>query len=113
MPIYEYQCVACGQVLEQWQKISDDPLQVCPQCGGSMHKLVSCCSFQLKGSGWYQSDYSGKMQTDNMSGASKAPENAASATDNGGGKDAGATPQTEKSPKPETETKTSSPGKIE
>ena len=90
MPIYEYQCVACGKVLEKWQKISDDPIKVCPKCGDSMHKLVSCCSFQLKGSGWYQTDYSsGKVQTANMASApnpeprppprttaaAKAPEN--------------------------------------
>ena len=59
MPIYEYQCAACGEVQEQWQKFSDPPLSACPQCGGSMTKLVSNCAFHLKGSGWYVSEYSG------------------------------------------------------
>jgi putative FmdB family regulatory protein len=62
MPIYEYQCAACGQVVERWQKFSEAPLTVCPQCGGSLEKLISSCAFHLKGSGWYVSDYSGKCQ---------------------------------------------------
>ncbi len=59
MPIYEYQCAACGRVEEKWQKISEDPLTTCPACGGSLSKLISNCSFHLKGSGWYVTDYSG------------------------------------------------------
>jgi putative FmdB family regulatory protein len=58
MPIYEYQCAACGQVTETWQKFSDAPLATCPACGGAMTKLISNCAFHLKGSGWYVSDYS-------------------------------------------------------
>ena len=57
MPIYEYQCAACGQVTEAWQKFSEAPLTICPACGGAMAKLVSNCAFHLKGSGWYVSDY--------------------------------------------------------
>jgi putative FmdB family regulatory protein len=60
MPIYEYQCAACGQVVERWQKISDAPLAECPACGGSLHKIISSCAFHLKGSGWYVTDYSGR-----------------------------------------------------
>jgi putative FmdB family regulatory protein len=41
MPIYEYQCAACGQVVERWQKIADAPLTECPACGGSLHKIIS------------------------------------------------------------------------
>ncbi len=59
MPIYEYKCTACGKVTEAWQKFSDEPLTVCPACGGAMCKLISNCAFHLKGSGWYVSDYSG------------------------------------------------------
>jgi len=57
MPIYEYQCAACGQVVEAWQKFSDAPLDTCPACGGALTKLISNCAFHLKGSGWYVSDY--------------------------------------------------------
>jgi putative FmdB family regulatory protein len=60
MPIYEYQCAGCGQVVERWQKISDAPLTECPACGGSLHKIISSCAFHLKGSGWYVTDYSGR-----------------------------------------------------
>lgn len=59
MPIYEYKCTVCGKVTETWQKFSDEPLTVCPACGGAMCKLISNCAFHLKGSGWYVSDYSG------------------------------------------------------
>jgi putative FmdB family regulatory protein len=86
MPIYEYQCAACGGVTEKWQKISEEPLAVCPACGGGLSKLISSCSFHLKGSGWYVTDYGG-----NRSGASvsdKCSESSASTetpgSDNGG-----------------------------
>jgi len=57
MPIYEYQCAACGRVTEAWQKFSEAPLSTCPACGGALTKLISNCAFHLKGSGWYVSDY--------------------------------------------------------
>ncbi len=60
MPIYEYQCHDCGQTTELLQKFSDAPLQICPACGGRVSKLMSANSFQLKGSGWYVTDYKGK-----------------------------------------------------
>ena len=60
MPIYEYECESCGEVIEDWQKFSDDPLSTCKSCGGKLHKLISHSSFHLKGSGWYVTDYSGK-----------------------------------------------------
>lgn len=62
MPIYEYQCAACGRIVEKWQKLSEPPLTVCPQCGGSLSKLISHSAFHLKGSGWYVSDYASKPQ---------------------------------------------------
>jgi putative FmdB family regulatory protein len=62
MPIYEYQCAACGQVVERWQKVSESPLAECPACGGGLHKLISSCAFHLKGSGWYVTDYGGSRE---------------------------------------------------
>ena len=59
MPIYEYQCASCG-TFEVTQKITDKPLRRCPTCKGKVSKLISSTSFQLKGSGWYVTDYSGK-----------------------------------------------------
>jgi putative FmdB family regulatory protein len=58
MPIYEYQCEACGLVFEARQKFSDEPLSQCQECGGAVHKLISQSAFALKGSGWYQQGYS-------------------------------------------------------
>ena len=58
MPIYEYQCQTCGNLCEEMQKVSDEPLKTCPQCGkDSLKKIVSSTSFQLKGSGYYATDY--------------------------------------------------------
>jgi putative FmdB family regulatory protein len=82
MPIYEYQCAACGRVVEKWQKVSEEPLTTCPACGGGLSKLISNCSFHLKGSGWYVTDYSGSRSAAAASTASegsKASESAAPA----------------------------------
>jgi len=60
MPIYEYHCHACGVHKEHLQKMSDAPLAACPACGSAdYHKLVSAAGFQLKGSGWYATDFKG------------------------------------------------------
>ncbi len=60
MPIYEYVCEKCGSHVEVMQKISDPPLKRCQKCRGKLGKVVSRTSFQLKGGGWYASDYSRK-----------------------------------------------------
>ena len=60
MPIYEYKCQDCGTAVEKMQKISDAPLAVCENCGGKLEKQVSRAGFQLKGEGWYVTDYSNK-----------------------------------------------------
>ena len=58
MPIYEYQCEACGHYLETLQKISDPPLTDCHKCGKpALKKLVSAAAFRLKGGGWYETDF--------------------------------------------------------
>ena len=61
MPLYEYCCTNCKHQLEELQKFSDEPLTLCPQCNQStLGKQVSATSFQLKGSGWYVTDFSNK-----------------------------------------------------
>ncbi|MCF8115820.1 MAG: zinc ribbon domain-containing protein [Desulfarculaceae bacterium] len=60
MPVYEYECAKCNQVSEALQKVSDPPLKKCPHCGGKVKKIMSLNSFQLKGGGWYVTDYKGK-----------------------------------------------------
>ena len=58
MPIYEYRCQACGHELEALQRFSDAPLRACTKCGkDELSKLVSAAGFQLKGSGWYATDF--------------------------------------------------------
>lgn len=64
MPIYEYECAKCG-VMEVTQRITEDALTKCPQCKRrKVKKLISNTSFQLKGSGWYVTDYGGKKASD-------------------------------------------------
>jgi putative FmdB family regulatory protein len=61
MPIYAYKCADCGHEKEVLQKISDAPLTVCPDCGHpTMAKMVTAAGFQLKGSGWYATDFRNK-----------------------------------------------------
>jgi putative FmdB family regulatory protein len=57
MPTYEYECKSCGRVFEAVQKITEEPLAQCVSCEGPVKRLISQCSFQLKGSGWYVTDY--------------------------------------------------------
>ncbi len=58
MPIYEYECKACGFRHEALQKVSDGPLTECPNCNeNSLKKLISAASFRLSGSGWYETDF--------------------------------------------------------
>ena len=60
MPIYEYRCSACGHELEALQKLSEAPLRTCPKCSKeALTKLLSAAGFQLKGSGWYATDFKG------------------------------------------------------
>ncbi|MGV1098440.1 FmdB family zinc ribbon protein [Thiovibrio sp. JS02] len=58
MPIYEYQCESCKEVIEAMQGLADKPLTTCPACTGTLKKLISMSSFQLKGGGWYADGYS-------------------------------------------------------
>jgi len=74
MPIYEYQCKACGHHLEALQKISDAPLVDCPACGASaLKKKVSAAAFRLKGGGWYETDFKSKNKK-NLAGDEGAPK---------------------------------------
>ena len=65
MPIYEYRCEACGHQDEHLQKVSEAPLTVCPACGKRKYKKqLSAAGFQLKGSGWYATDFKGGAKKD-------------------------------------------------
>ncbi|ROT45728.1 FmdB family zinc ribbon protein [Pusillimonas sp. NJUB218] len=78
MPIYAYKCSACGHAEDVLQKISDPLLTQCPQCGQATYaKQVTAAGFQLKGSGWYVTDFRGGA---NASGAAGAAASGASDT---------------------------------
>jgi putative FmdB family regulatory protein len=78
MPIYAYRCTACGHAKDVLQKISDPVLTTCPACGAqSFAKQLTAAGFQLKGSGWYATDFKGSAAT------SKPADTAATAADSG------------------------------
>jgi len=86
MPIYEYECSKCGNVLEVLQKFSDAPLKKCEHCSGSLHKIVSQSSFHLKGTGWYVTDYNSRSGTKSEDNSTKADKKASSNSEKGSGK---------------------------
>ena len=71
MPLYEYQCDACGHRFEVIQKYSDAPIDVCPKCGGAVSKLLSSPAIQFKGSGFYLTDYGRAGKSDSNVSAGK------------------------------------------
>ncbi len=74
MPIYEYACRACGAQREVMQKVSESPLTQCPACGAeAFEKKISAAGFQLKGSGWYVTDFRGGARKDAAGGESASP----------------------------------------
>ncbi|MBM3367050.1 MAG: zinc ribbon domain-containing protein [Betaproteobacteria bacterium] len=95
MPIYEYRCEACGHLEEFLQKVSEPPLAKCPSCGKKkFRKLLSAAGFQLKGSGWYATDFKG--------GGKSATAASEAKSDTAGAKTAESKPEA----KPEAKTKT-------
>ena len=68
MPIYEYLCDSCNHKLEIIQKISEEPMRFCPECGKeALRKLISPVSFRLKGTGWYETDFKNKPKSNSES----------------------------------------------
>ena len=112
MPIYEYECEACGNRFELIQRLSDEPVVICPGCGEpKVHKLMSSPAIQFKGSGFYINDYAKKGSGE----PSKSGEAAESKTDDKSGSDkksekaAPAASSTGSSSTPSTTSSTSSP----
>src|SRR5580698_3734140 len=86
MPLYEYSCHRCGKTIEKLQRFSDPPLTVHEDCGGELEKLISRSAFQLKGSGWYATDYAhgskaGSESASNGSSESKGENKAEAKSD--------------------------------
>ena len=99
MPLYEYECDACGHRFEKIQKFSDPLVEACPKCGGVVHKLMSSPAIQFKGSGFYITDYAKKDTKD-----TKETKDTTGAKDGKESKESAAT-------KESTDTKESTPAK--
>ena len=74
MPIYGYRCSNCGHQFEILQKVSDKPLQICPECSGKLTKLVYPAGVIFKGSGFYSTDYKGSGKSASSNGSGSASE---------------------------------------
>jgi putative FmdB family regulatory protein len=81
MPLYEYQCDACGHRFEVIQKYSDSPIETCEKCGGAVRKLFSSPAIQFKGSGWYITDYARAGKSDSATTTAGKSDSAASSGD--------------------------------
>ncbi len=97
MPTYQYTCTECGEPLETVQKFSDEPLTVCPACGGRLRKVFSPVGIVFKGSGFYRTD------SRKSAAAAPAASSSTSTADSGGSNgsaDKAADKKTEKKPEP-------------
>ena len=97
MPTYEYRCRECGNDLEVYQSFKDDPLTVCPVCGGSLRKLFGNVGISFKGTGFYKNDHGSRS-------SSSSDANGSSSTKS----DSGSKTETKTESKPETKSDTKS-----
>ena len=103
MPIYEYQCKACAHELEVIQKITEEPLKFCPECGKpEMVKLISAAGFRLKGGGWYETDFKSGDKKKNLAGDHKSESSSSGESVKTSSTDASTKPSSEKAAKPST-----------
>ena len=97
MPIYEYECRACGYRFEKLQKVSDAQLKVCPTCNQpELGKLVSAAAFRLKGGGWYETDFKSGSKKNVLHGTDTSSDSS-NAESSGGDKPASDKPASDKS----------------
>jgi putative FmdB family regulatory protein len=110
MPVYEYECGACGHRFEEWQKITDKAVQTCPECkADKVERLISQTAFHLKGGGWYSDLYSTKKSGSSSEGGGgdkgggdKGGGDKGGGDKGGGGEKAGSTPKATESKPAET-----------
>ena len=96
MPIYEYDCQKCG-TFEATQRITEKPLGKCPTCKGKVKKLISNTSFQLKGTGWYVTDYARKGKPNGEGNGSKSSSSESKSESKGDSKSESSPNKSEKS----------------
>ena len=118
MPIYEYVCDQCGHYLETLQKLSDEPLVFCPECGeAALRKQVSAAAFRLKGTGWYETDFKNSdkkkpvEKADKADKADKKDAKSASGSSSDSGSNSGSSGKKDKSVSTSTSSSKSSSGK--
>lgn len=75
MPTYEYLCKTCSHRFEQWQKMADEALTICPECGGSIRRVYYPAGIVFKGSGFYKTDHNASASTAENNGHAKKSEN--------------------------------------
>lgn len=108
MPTYEYQCKSCSHRFEIWQKMADEPLTTCPECGGTIRRVLFPAGIVFKGSGFYKTDHAiSPAASDNeQSGQAVAKESTAK-TENAGGSEtkAASSEKASSPPTPSSESK--------
>ena len=99
MPIYAYKCDSCGHAKDVLQKMSDDPLTKCPSCGApTFNKQLTAAGFQLKGNGWYATDFKGGSSSTSAPAVAGAGAGAASTSSDAGGSAPAAEPSASAAP---------------
>ena len=99
MPIYAYKCESCGHAKDVLQKMSDDPLTKCPSCGApTFNKQLTAAGFQLKGNGWYATDFKGGSSGTSAPAVAGAGAGAASTSNEAGGSTPSAEPSASAAP---------------
>jgi putative FmdB family regulatory protein len=98
MPIYEYQCQKCGTI-EVTQRITEKALTKCPTCRSKVKRLISNTSFQLKGTGWYVTDYARKGQTNGEAKSDNGSKSASSESKSDSGSKSTASSESKSEPK--------------
>lgn len=84
MPTYDYVCDACGNRFEEWQKITDEPIAVCPACGGPVHRVIYPVGLVFKGGGFYKTDNRPASGESNSTTATAAAADAKDTATKGG-----------------------------
>ncbi len=109
MPTYEYQCENCGYKFDAKQSFKDEPLTVCPNCGGHIHRVIHAAGVVFKGSGWYITDSKGASSVSTT--AEKKSESAAATTESSTSTAPASESTTPATPKPEPAKTTASEAK--
>jgi putative FmdB family regulatory protein len=89
MPTYEYRCRECGEPLEVVQSFNDDPLEVCPSCGGSLRKVFGAVGISFKGSGFYKTDSRSSSGTKSSTSTSSTSSESATGSSSSGSSESG------------------------